>query len=462
MRRLRKALLSPLIVLAMYNYLIYSQLKKYTKADKSFHMPGHKARGDFKSRFPVAPIDVTELPYSDNLLCPTGVIARAQKDIAEILGANKSYILTDGSSSGILAAIFAISKSGNKLIVPRNSHVSIWNACKLYGLEPVIVQGEYENGVLQPPAAALIEKLVSGDKTIAGMVVTSPDYYGNIAPLKEYSDILKKYDRKLIVDGAHGAHLAYEISRKGYAGVYADVWVDGVHKSLPCLTQGAVLSVNNEKLIPLVEEGLAIFRTTSPSFPIMAAVEYAVKYIKNNTKLITDAKEALKAFKEKCPLKIYPSADWTKLAIDFEPLGISSDDAAAILEKKGIYAELSDGKYLLFYLSPMITSGDMSKLLTALNGIVNNKKLKKSYRAKPPLPANDRTYSFQYALKQKRELIELKSAAGRMCARTAGIAPPCTPVVIAGEIITPAVINVFTGAKNVFGLVDGKIWVVKK
>ena len=62
----------------MYNYLIYNQLKNYAKADKSFHMPGHKARGDFKSKFAVAPLDITELSYSDNLLCPKGVIAQAQ------------------------------------------------------------------------------------------------------------------------------------------------------------------------------------------------------------------------------------------------------------------------------------------------------------------------------------------------------------------------------------------------
>ncbi len=81
----------------MYEYHIYSQLKKYARAGKSFHVPGHKARGDFKSKFPVAGLDVTELSYSDNLMCPDGVIAEAQKDLAEITGAKKSYIVTDGS-----------------------------------------------------------------------------------------------------------------------------------------------------------------------------------------------------------------------------------------------------------------------------------------------------------------------------------------------------------------------------
>ena len=87
----------------MYEYLIYSRLKKFANAKKSFHIPGHKARGDFKAKFRTADTDVTELSYSDNLLSPSGVIAAAQKDIAEILGAVKSYITTDGSSSGVYA-----------------------------------------------------------------------------------------------------------------------------------------------------------------------------------------------------------------------------------------------------------------------------------------------------------------------------------------------------------------------
>ncbi len=446
----------------MYAYHIYSQLKKYSKAERSFHVPGHKARGDFKSKFGVAQLDVTELSYSDNLSCPEGVIAAAQKDIAEILGAKKSYIVTDGSSAGVLSMIYAVAKRGAKIIVPRNCHQSVWNACKLFGLEPVIVQGETKDGLITPPSPELIEELIENDITIGSMLVTSPDYYGKIAPLKEYSEILKKNGRLLIVDGAHGSHLAFEQNRRGYAGVYADMWVDGVHKSLPVLTQGAVVSVNNEELIPMLEEGLNIFRTTSPSYPVMASVEYGIKYVANNPKVLADAVTAVNNFREKCPLPVLPADDWTKIIVDFSAKGISSDKAAKLLEKKGIYPELSDGRYLLFYVSVMTTAADLNGLNSAISVIASNKKLKGSYVARPSIPVNDRTFSFQYALKKKRELIPLEKALGRMCAVNAGITPPCIPVVAAGEMITDDVIKVLTSAKATFGLSDGKIWVVKK
>ena len=446
----------------MYAYHIYSELKKQSRFDKSFHVPGHKAHGDFKSKFTVAPLDITELSYSDNLACPNGIIADAQRDIAEILGAEKSYILTDGSSSGVLSMIYAVKGRGTKIIVPRNCHQSVWNACKIFNLEPVIVQGENKDGLMTPPSPELIKELIENDITIGAMIVTSPDYYGRVAPLKEYSEILKKNKRLLIVDGAHGSHLAFEENRRGYAGVYADIWVDGVHKSLPVLTQGAVVSVNNKELISALEEGLNIFRTTSPSYPIMASVEYGIKFVKNNEKLLSDTVAAVNLFREKCVLPVLQTDDWTKIVVDFSAKGICADRAAERLEKKGIYAELSDGRYIIFYVSVMTTAAELNRLNSAISSIASNKKLKGTYVKRPLIPENDRTFSFQYALKSKRELISLKNAAGRMCAMSAGITPPCIPVVVAGEMITKEVIEVLSAANATFGIADGKIWVVKK
>ncbi|MCH5142838.1 MAG: DegT/DnrJ/EryC1/StrS family aminotransferase [Clostridiales bacterium] len=446
----------------MYAYHIYSQLKKQSRLNRRFHVPGHKAHGDFKSKFTIAPLDITELSYSDNLFCPDGIIADAQRDIAEILGARKSYILTDGSSSGVLSMIYAVKGRGTKIIVPRNCHQSVWNACKIFNLEPVIVQGENVDGLMTPPPPELIKELIENDITIGAMIVTSPDYYGMVAPLKEYSEILKKNKRLLIVDGAHGSHLAFEQNRQGYAGVYADIWVDGAHKSLPVLTQGAVVSVNNKELISELEDGLNIFRTTSPSYPIMASVEYGIKFVKNNEKVLADAKEAVKAFREKCVLPVLPSDDWTKIVVDFSAKGICADKAAKRLEKKGIYAELSNGRYIIFYVSVMTTAAELNSLNYAISSIASNKKLKGTYIQRPSIPQNNRTFSFQYALKRKRELIPLKNAAGRMCAVNAGITPPCIPVVVAGEMITKEVIEVLSAADDTFGMADGKIWVVKK
>ncbi len=448
-----------------YKYEILNQLNKHKGKDRHrFHMPGHKNAGEFKSRFPVAAIDFTELDFTDDLSCPSGAIKRAQEDIAEILGAKKAYITTDGSSSGVMAMLFVAAAYGNKIIVPRNSHKSVFNACRLLNIEPVIVQGAEVDGVLTPPDAELIETLFVNDVNISGIIITSPDYYGNIAPLQSYRDVVEKYDRLLLVDGAHGAHLALNPDRAGYAGVYADMWVDGAHKSLPTLTQGAVVCVNNEKLIARAEEGLSIFRTTSPSYPVMASVEYGVKYFVNNPKNLQRtlaAVEELKASLEGL-INLYPSQDWTKLAVDFKPLGISPYMAQTALEKKGIYAEMNDGRYILFYLSPSVEPYHLTELKTALLWIAANKKLQNTYKDLPQKPTAERTYSFLYAYRQRTEWTPLKQSVGKMCADNAGITPPCLPVIIAGEMITEQAVQLLLTAKQTFGLVDGKIKTVKK
>ena len=447
----------------MFEYGIYNQLKKGTKFAKSFHIPGHKAVGEFKSKFKDCALDITELPYSDNLLCPDGVIDKAQKDIAKILKARRSYITTDGSSSGVFALVFCAAKKGNKLIVFRNSHQSVWNACRLLGVEPLVVQGEEKEGILQPPDCEIMEKLIANDPHIAGVLATSPDYYGNIAPLERYSEITKKYKRLLLVDEAHGAHLAF--GEKGYAGQFADMWVDGAHKTLSTLTQGAIVSVNSEELVPLAEEALSIFRTTSPSFPIMASVEYGVKLLANKPQILKNAKIAAAKFKvdaEVSGYAFYPGGDWTKLLIDFKPFGISAERALQELERRRVYAEFADGRYILFYLSPQIGEKELKNLRKQLDAVIANKKLQNTYRERPKIPHTERSYSFLYALKRQSEWVDLEKAAGRMCAKNAGIIPPCIPLAITGEMITEETVKVLSQTKNTFGLKNGQICVVKK
>ena len=76
------------------------------------------------------------------------------------------------------------------------------------------------------------------------LLLTSPDYYGNIADLSAIRAFCNQTGKLLLIDGAHGGHLHFH--KDLYAGAYADMWVDGVHKSLPALTQGAVVSARTE------------------------------------------------------------------------------------------------------------------------------------------------------------------------------------------------------------------------
>ena len=159
----------------MSGYRILTSINKGRRGHVSFHTPGHKGGGALSSVLRVCADDVTELSYTDDLSDPTGAILQAQSDLAMIVGAKRAYITTDGSTSGILAMMYAVKDRGGKIIVPRNSHKSVWNACRLFHLEPVIVQGEERDGVLCAPDPAEIAALVAKDPDICGMIAVSPD-----------------------------------------------------------------------------------------------------------------------------------------------------------------------------------------------------------------------------------------------------------------------------------------------
>mgnify|MGYP005763989405 FL=1 len=446
----------------MSEYRIYDSIKK-GKKHVSFHTPGHKGGGALAAFCPACRGDVTELSFTDDLGSPSGAIAAAQSDVAMIAGAKRAYFTTDGSTSGVFAMLWALKGRGGKIIVPRNSHKSVWNACRLLGFEPVIVQGEENEGVLTPPDPAQIVSLLAADEDICGMIAVSPDYYGNIAPLEKYAEILHAYRRVLAVDGAHGAHLAFGEDKKLYAGAHADMWVDGAHKSLPTLTQGAAVFLNNLSLEEGLTEGLSVFRTTSPSFPVMASVEFGYKYTAAHIAQIARVKGLALSFKAKFPdLTFYPSGDWSKLCLDCAPLTIDSRKLGERLEKSGIYAEFADGRYLVFYLSPSTAAAHFKKLASALVRALKVKKLRGTYFARKKMPVPARTYSFLYALGQPSEYIPVGESAGRMSACNAGLMPPCVPLVAAGEMISEAEARALKNAAHTFGLSDGRIKVVKK
>ncbi|MBR7186049.1 MAG: aminotransferase class I/II-fold pyridoxal phosphate-dependent enzyme [Clostridia bacterium] len=317
---------------------IAEMLRAQHKHHVSFHTPGHKRTG----------ADITELSYSDCLSSPTGILQAAENDIAEILGGERSFILTDGSTSGIFSMVYALKAAGKtSLAVPAYSHPSVWHACEVMRIKPVPMPQTVRYGIPQQPDVAALEAALEGAEAI---LLTSPDYYGNIANLSAAQKLCVQANKPLLVDGAHGGHLHRE--KEVYAGSYADMWVDGVHKSLPAMTQGAVVSAKSQGWAKNLHAGVLRFRTTSPSYPIMASVEYAVKYPQNDR-----IKEAAKAFKREHGC--YENADWTKILV---PFGKEGPKAAAYLEAHGVYPEFNDGNYIMFYLSPCTKEKDLKVL----------------------------------------------------------------------------------------------------
>ena len=397
---------------------IYGMLKN-NKKHISFHTPGHK-----KGKW-----DITELAFSDNLSSPSGCILQAEEDIARIVRSKKSFILTDGSTSGVHAILYAVKTLGAKKIALLSpAHKSFYTGAEIFNLELIFCHETDETAI----------------KTADAVFLTSPDYYGNIPDLQRIKTLCERYEKPLLIDGAHGGHLHFD--KTLYAGEYADLWVDGVHKSLPALTQGAVVSAKTETYANALKKGVDIFRTTSPSYPIMASVEYAVKYPRNER-----LENFVRAWADR-ETRITVNNDWTKLTAHF---GKNAFEVEKLFEKKGIYPEFCDGEAIVFYLSPCVKLRrlkQLKKTLTKLFGTYSD--FDKNNTQQTPAPfVLDKTV--------KTEWVEIEKSVGRICANACGLFPPCTPLIYAGEEITEEKIKLLVSANHRFGVVDGKISVVK-
>ena len=383
----------------------------------SFHTPGHKKRG----------ADITELSYSDNLSAPTGVIGQAQADIAHILGADASFLLTDGSTSGVYAMLMALRDAGvRKLAVPVCSHVSVLRGSSLMGLELIPVAQEFSGGIARQPT---VEAVRHAMETADALILTSPDYYGFFPDLGAIAGLMQAQNKPLVIDGAHGSHLH---GTALHASNYASMWVDGVHKSLPAMTQGAVVSAKGI-WTDLLAESVPCFRTTSPSYPILASIEYAVKYPRNER--IERAAEGVKR-----ALGALENPDWSKIVI---PFGKKSGDARRFLESRGVYPEFDDGNYLMFYLSPATRRRELNKLVHLVKR----------------LPRGEVASDARMRGRTGKTTVALlpQEAVGRVCAQTCGLFPPCMPVLLPGDVVSGDAARRLSGAVSAFGLSDGKI-----
>ncbi len=137
--------------------MLYEQLAARSRQGRiSFAMPGHKG-GTW-----IAPplhrlleLDITELPGTDNMHHPDGILRDALERIAAAYGAAHSYFSVNGSSAGILAALHFAASRCVKGIVDRNCHISVLNALCLTGLQSVYLQPQLRRTlgflVLFPP-----------------------------------------------------------------------------------------------------------------------------------------------------------------------------------------------------------------------------------------------------------------------------------------------------------------------
>ncbi len=441
---------------------ILDALIKYIGEENSpFSMPGHKAgrgfvncdKADVMSKILLSG-DITEVDGLDNLHNPDGIIKEAQQLLSSLYSSSKSYFLVNGSTSGNLAMIFSAFDEGDKVLVERNCHRSIFNGIIMRKLRPVYIKN-YINYEYNAPISIDMEHFLQSlelNKDIKGIIITYPNYYGIAADLNLISKICRTRGIKVLVDCAHGAH--FGISPKlpeNPMKLGAHMAVMSAHKTLPSLTQTAYLHISEEMDKEEVEFYVSAFSSTSPSYIFMAAMDYAREYMQSKGKVEFErciniaeqyrtkinTSDIFHAISEEDILEKNKmekiSMDRTRLVINIKK-GYNAHRILEYLKNKNVQCEMSDGFNLVLILSPFNTIEDYEKLINALRDCPVEE-FKCNYFPVQTSNIPVQKYTPWEASRMKHEKINIAHCIGHISAANIVPYPPGIPIIMMGERI---------------------------
>lgn len=442
-----------------------------------FHMPGHK-RQQTGLEDPYA-IDITEIPGFDNLHDPQGLILEAMERMAGLYHAKKSYLLVGGSTCGNLTAVFSALPQKGCILMGRGSHKSIYHAawlrqCRIVYTYPKVGQ----IGMIEGTPIAEYERALQVNPDIGAIVVTSPTYEGMIEPLDEIVALAHARGIPVIVDAAHGAHLGFDpYFPKSPLESGADLVIMSLHKTLPALTQTAVLHVNENSLVSesQIETYLDVFETSSPSYVLMASICQCIRFLEEEKTAFGVFASRLQDFYEKCQnlekvrVSSFQGQDPGKIVIDVSKTWLSGHALEEILlQKYHLVLEMSSFSYGLAMTSPMDSEEGFVRLFEALKEIDREVSVKD---ADDPCQTGQILYGrgqkvmeYYEAMEKEKEHCALDQAEGRIAVSSVAIYPPGVPLIVPGERIDQERIDLLNLAQKqgltVTGLVDHGLFVV--
>ncbi len=450
----------------------------------SFHTPGHKSGKGISTRFrkfvgpKIFSIDLTTLDEVDSLQKPRGVIKEAQELAARAYGANHSFFLINGTSSGNHAMILSACRPGDKILIARNAHRSVLTGLILSGAKPVFFMPSVDEQLKLTLNVAFeeVKRTIDSNPDARSIFITSPNYYGICADIERI--IAYAHERGLIVmvDEAHGPHLKFHPSLPIPAlEADCDMCVQSTHKIIGGMTQASMIHVKGNRIdIELLKSVLRSVQTTSPSYILMASLDLARMQMATEGEKLLDkairlAEEArvkinripgISCFgKEILLLLGVNDLDVTKLTITVSELGLTGYQISQILNQKyDIQVEMADPFHLLVIVSIGDRKDDLQRLIEALRDIAKNNGNGQKLPIEGvglPLFTNNVALTPREAFFSERQFIPLRKAENRISSEIVTVYPPGIPILVPGEIVSEEVIDYLQRMLNLGAIVDG-------
>lgn len=449
---------------------ILKKLQTLSESDfYPYHMPGHKRLGN-----EAFALDITEIDEFDNLHHATGMLRDAQNRAAKLYGAKESFFLVNGSTCGLLSAVFASFNRGDKVLVARNCHKAVYHALEIRGLEPIYLYPKMDGfydinvGITISEVKERIDEyqknnhkqISDAGKVIKGMILTSPTYEGLTSEIKEIAEFLHSRDMLLIVDEAHGAHFGFGDGFPQSAVTQgADLVIQSMHKTLPSMTQTALLHRCSDRVdTERIQKYLGVFQTSSPSYVFMAYMDECIRLLEGKgAELFRLFRHRLDVFYKRCEafqcIKVRkPSIgdDPGKIVIYAE--GFSGKELYEILRNRyHLQPEMCAGNYVLAIMTVCDSEEGFQRLyealaelneeFTAKSGMRDQSEVKntglevqETLASLLQLQAVQRFYPYETEGRSRRQ-IKLKEAAGRVSGEYIYLYPPGIPFIVPGEIL---------------------------
>lgn len=446
---------------------LYDKLLQYQSSEMyPFHMPGHKRRkDDFANPFL---IDITEIEGFDNLHHAEGILKDAQDRAAALYHSEETYFLVNGSTCGILAAVSACMTRGGKILMARNCHKAAYHAAYLRGLDIEYLYPEKEDifGINGGIHEDIVERALEEFQDIQAVMITSPTYDGVVSNVEKIAQIVHRKGIPLIVDEAHGAHFGFhEYFPKSSVEMGADLVIHSLHKTLPSLTQTALLHVNGNRVDrECLRRFLDIYQTSSPSYVFMAGMDSCVCILeKRGGELFESLRRNLEVFYKQTESLgcIYLANhglmgksgihdfDRSKLVISARSAGFTGNQLANLLRNRyHLELEMAGGSYGLALTSISDTEEGFLRLSEALKEIdacLENKIEKNTEKSTLTIEdiviKNEVWCRIHEALESPGESVLLEKAEGKICREFVYLYPPGIPMLVPGEIISREVLG---------------------
>lgn len=434
-------------------------LLEYTLQNKDatlpMHMPGHKrnaALAPYLQKL-AADCDMTEIEGLDNLHDAQGILLEGMRRTAALWGSRRAFWLVNGSTCGILAGIWAALPEGGTVILPRNCHGSVYNGLMLRHARPVYLMPEIDaqTGIFAPLKPQAVADALEHNPDTRLVILTSPTYEGIVSDVEAIVHIAHEKGVPVLVDEAHGAHLGFGFGFPQNAiQCGADVVIQSLHKTLPSLTQTAVLHLNRDLVDEhQIESALSIFETSSPSYLLMASISGCTALLEERgSELFRRWQENLGRFYQRVEslknLYLYQNAwprDPSKLVVCANRTELTGAQLQEILRRDHcIEAEMASAHYLI----AMTGMGDTAESLDALAGalLAIDSQAGAAEHVPFPVPVIPEIALLPWEVSCRRhESVTLARASGRVNAEEVWAYPPGVPFVLPGEVLDDSLLE---------------------